>query len=249
MTTHLTARITWHDAGNNGRVCSAPNRNVACRGHEWIGEWFAEPANAAMELAAAGQTIASLEFRPPCWRDVGAFGATGFVAHHEDPLSGRGLPAAREEIPPYSLCPSPYRWMLEANFEEICREEGLAIRGSEKDPPGTWVMEADRQRELLAKFWGKLELKKSLIFFYHNQQNGVDEGCVRLLAGVATITDIAKPIFFGTSPKTPGNFPVWSRRVTHTWPDGGVRIPYQAYIHAGEDPARIACPPPPDAFT
>src|SRR5262249_52747250 len=64
-----------------------------------------------------------------------------------------------------------------------------------------------------------------------------------------TITEIAKPIYFGTSPKTPGNFPVWSRRISHSWPTGGVRIPYQAYIDAGEEPSRIACPPPPDAFS
>lgn len=249
MTTHLTARITWHDAGNDGRICRAPAGNAACRGHDWIGAWFAEDLNAQRELANAGREVATLGWTPPCWRDVGVFGSTGFTAEHLDPLPGRNLPGVKEEVPPYSVLPTPYRWMLETHFEDICREENLAIRGPAKQPAPTWVMEPDRQKQLLARFWGKLEKKSSLVFLYYNQENAVDESSSRLVAGVARIEDIGPEIYFGRSPTHPGTFPVWSRRVTHGWPEGGVRIPYQAYIAAGADPARIACPPPAGAFS
>jgi len=226
MPVHLTARITWHDSANNGAICRDPLANVACRGHDWIAAWFADPKNAQREQKAATSEIADLGWRPPCWRDVGAFGAKGFVATHKDPLEGRGLPTVEEELPPYSLCPSPYRWMLEGHFEEICRDENLQIRGKpDAERHSTWVMEADRQKALLDHFWRKFEKGSSLVFFYYNQQNAVDDFSPRLLAGVARIRKVAPQLFFGFSPETPGNFPVWSRCVTHSWPDEGVRIP------------------------
>lgn len=32
MTTHITARIAWHDDGWNGRVCAKPEQNTYCVG-------------------------------------------------------------------------------------------------------------------------------------------------------------------------------------------------------------------------
>lgn len=66
-------------------------------------------------------------YLPPCQRDANAFGEERFFIRHDDPLEGRGLPSAEEEIPPYSCCPTPYRWILEGNFREICDEENLQI--------------------------------------------------------------------------------------------------------------------------
>ena len=57
-----------------------------------------------------------------------------------------------DDIPPYSVCPSPYRWMREENFRIICEDEKLDIRESDqKDKEFGWVFEPDRQIALLKK--------------------------------------------------------------------------------------------------
>jgi hypothetical protein len=136
--------------------------------------------------------------------------------------------------------------MLEASFRDIVEDENLLIRGPVSAKPGTWVQEDDRQRALLDRFWGKLEVGSSLVFFYCNRGNAVDDEANRLIVGVSRIVEVAEPSFFGASARTPGRFPVWSRRVTHAGPNGGVRIPYQEYIGAGLDVETVTCRPPRD---
>jgi len=184
-------------------------------------------------------------YRPPCQRDANAFGSDRFMVKHDDPLPGRSLPSVEEEMPAYSSCPTPYRWMLEGNFRDICEDENLQIRSRRNpDSASTWVMEDDRQRALLKHFWGKLVKGRSLVFYYCNRGNAVDDAVNRLLVGVSRIVDIGEPKYFGTRPDRPGNFPVWSRRVTNGLPAQGVRIPYQEYVALGKDTEGIVCRPP-----
>ncbi|WP_181167130.1 AAA family ATPase [Mesorhizobium sp. B2-8-3] len=189
---------------------------------------------------------ATTGYLPPCSRDTNAFGGERYVIRHDDPLPGRSLPSVEEEVPPYSLCPTPYRWMLENSFRDICEDENLLIRGPSSPTPGTWVKEDDRQRALLERFWGKLNSGASLVFLYCNRGNAVDDEANRLMVGVSRIGEVGDPIYFGPNPKTPGRFPVWSRRITQCWPEEGVRIPYQEYIAAGLDVEQIICRPPRD---
>lgn len=213
-------------------------------------EFIREHRDDALEQRLCGRAFGDLAglpqpYLPPCSRDANAFGEGSFVLTHTDPLEGRGLPSVAEEIPPYSSCPTPYRWMLEGNFESICEEEGLLIPGPRRAGGGsTWVMEDDRQRALLGHFWGKIERGRSLVFYYVNRGNAVDDEAARLIVAVSRIADIAPTIYFGRRKEYPGSFPVWSRCVTNAMPRAGVRIPYQEYITAGRDPAAIACRPP-----
>ena len=149
----------------------------------------------------------------------------------------------REDIPSYSVCPSPYRWMREENFRIICEEEKLDIRESDtKDKEFGWVFEPDRQIALLKNFWGKLEKDKSLIFFYCNHGNPLDESLNRILLGVGRISKIGPQLFFGTKlPKFPDQYPIWSRCITHDFEKQGFRLPYHEYLKAGHDPKNILC--------
>ena len=52
------------------------------------------------------------------------------------------------------------------------------------------TFEPDRQIALLRNFWGKLEKNKSLIFFYCNHGNPLDESLNRILLGVGRISEI-----------------------------------------------------------
>lgn len=245
MTTHLSARLTWHENGWNGRVCTHPTLNAACMVHEHVRDARRDD----LEQLHRGMSFRELKklsaYIPPCQRDANAFSSDTFIVTHEDPLPGRNLPSVEEEIPPYSSCPTPYRWMLEEAFRDICEDENLQIPGRRNpNSTSTWVMEDYRQRQLLEHFWGKLAKGKSLVFYYCNRGNAVDGEVNRLLVGVARVIDIAGPVYFGRRPDRPGNFPVWSRRVTNGFPTEGVRIPYQEYLALDKDPHRILCRPP-----
>lgn len=242
MTTHLSVRLAWHDRGWDGRVCDAPHLNAHCIVHQHI----RDARDDEVERDSAGIALADLDgWLPPCSRDPAAYGDRGFGIVHQDPLVSRGLPPVSEHIPPYSSCPAPYRWMLEEFFQEVCEAEALTIRESEARR--TWVYEPDRQRELLRHFWGKLEAQQSLIFYYCNQGNPLDENASRVVVGVGRLEDIGPQLYFGTTPRFQDQYPVWSRRVTQAYPDQGVRLPYQEYLRGGWPTDSIICRVPRNA--
>jgi hypothetical protein len=219
--------------------------NAACMLHEHVRAFRNDQIEEDYRAQPIGAVRAVTGYLPPCQRDANAFGEERFVIRHDDPLEGRTLPSAEEELPPYSCCPTPYRWMLEGNFREICEEENLLIPGRRNsDSSPTWVMEDERQRALLTHFWGKLQKGKSLVFYYCNRGNAVDDKVSRLIVGVSRIADIGDQIYFGRRPDRPGNFPIWSRRITNAMPHEGVRIPYQEYIALGKETDNILCRPP-----
>lgn len=109
MTTHLSVRLAWHDRGWDGRVCDAPHLNAHCIVHQHI----RDARDDEVERDSAGIALADLDgWLPPCSRDPAAYGDRGFAMVHHDPLEYRGLPPVAEDVPPYSSCPAPYRWML-----------------------------------------------------------------------------------------------------------------------------------------
>lgn len=240
MTTHLSTRLVWHDRGWDGHICDNPSKNAYCI----VQQHIRDGRDDDREDQAAGSHFADLDgWQPPCSRDPIAFSTDGYTITHYDPLEFRQLPSVREDIPPYSVCPSPYRWMREENFRIICEDEKLDIRDSDqKDKEVGWVFEPDRQIELLKNFWGKLEKGKSLIFFYCNHGNPLDESLNRILLGVGRISQIGPQLFFGKKlPKFPDQYPIWSRCITHDFENQGFRLPYHEYLKAGHDTKNILC--------
>jgi exodeoxyribonuclease V alpha subunit len=240
MTTHLSSRIVWHDRAWDGHICDHPSQNAYCVVQQHIRDGRRDK----QEDACAGQPLSILDgWQPPCSRDPIAFSTIGYTITHNDPLDFRQLPPMREEIPPYSICPSPYRWLREENFRQICEDENLDIRGPDNgDKKAGWVFEPDRQEELLRHFWGKLEKDRSLIFFYCNHGNPLDESLNRILIGVSRISTIGPQLFFGKKPPNyVDNYPIWSRCITHDFETQGCRLPYQEYLRGGHDPSNIVC--------
>jgi hypothetical protein len=240
VTTHLSTRLVWHDRAWDGHICDHPSRNAYCI----VQQHIRDGRDDEREDKAAGLPLADLDgWQPPCSRDPIAFSKVGYTITHNDPLEFRQLPSVKEEIPPYSVCPSPYRWMREENFRTICEDEKLDIRESDqKDKEFGWVFEPDRQIALLKNFWGKLEKDKSLIFFYCNHGNPLDESLNRILLGVSRISLIGPQLYFGTKlPKFPDHYPIWSRCITHDFENQGFRLPYHEYLKAGHDPKNILC--------
>ena len=245
MTTHLSARLAWHDRGWDGRVCDAPHLNAHCITQEHIRNSRVDKK----ELKSAGVALADLDgWLPPCSRDPAAYAERGFVIVHSDPLEFRKLPSVSEDIPPYSCCPAPYRWMREEFFRETCEAEDLSIRGAEGGRENGWVYEPDRQRELLKQFWGKIDVHQSLVFYYCNHGNPLDENASRIVVGVGRVEELGNQLYFGTKPRYQDQYPVWSRRVTQDYPDQGVRIPYQEYLRESHSTDNIICRVPQSAL-
>jgi hypothetical protein len=232
--------LVWHDRAWDGHICDHPSKNASCV----VQEHIRDGRDDDREDKAAGIHLADLKtWQPPCCRDPIAFSSRGYTISHNDPLEFRQLPSVREVVPPYSVCPSPYRWLREENFRIICEDERLNIREPDiKDKELGWVYEPDRQIELLRHFWGKLEKDKSLLFLYCNHGNPLDESLNRILLGVSRISQIGPQLFFGKKlPKYPAEYPIWSRCITHDFENQGFRLPYHEYLKAGHDPKNILC--------
>ncbi|HHV35596.1 MAG TPA: hypothetical protein GXX59_08480 [Syntrophomonadaceae bacterium] len=114
MTTHLSVRLVWHDRAWDGHICNQPSRNVYCAANQHIREEFSDSAKLKREVDSAGLPLAELDdWQPPCSRDPIAFSPIGYSITHYDPLEFRKLQSVSEDIPPYSVYASPYRWMRE----------------------------------------------------------------------------------------------------------------------------------------
>lgn len=249
MTTHLSARLAWHDRGWDGRICDKPHLNAHCIVHKHI----REGRDDTVERKFAGVELTDLEdWQPPCSRDTAAYSPRGFVIEHKDPLEHRRLPSVSEEIPPYSCCTAPYRWMREEFFQEICEAENLRIRGPEAtinaNSYNGWVRESDRQRDLLKCFWEKIEPNQSLVFYYVNHGNPLDESESRVIVGLGRIKNITEQLYFGKTPQYQEPLPVWSRCVTQDFPTQGVRIPYLEYLRKNLPTEELICRVPRNAL-
>ena len=219
MTTHLAARLVWHDRGWDGRFCDHPKNNAWCIRYEWVREGRDDEA----EMERRG-TVIEDQFVPPCVHDANAFASTpGYSFQHKDPLYRRFLSPTSQRVAPYSFVTAP--------FERMRDTEG-------------WVYDPEEQERLLAEFFGRLEKNLSLVFFYGMRGNPIDDESDRVLYGVGRITDIQdQPYFAGKDPD--GNrYPIWWRQITHAGDSEGVRLPYQEYLAAdptGEAARRILC--------
>jgi hypothetical protein len=138
--------------------------------------------------------------------------------------------------------------MREEHFQEVCESEGLSIRGPDQPRENGWVYEPDRQRALLSHFWGKLERGKSLVFYYCNQGNPLDEKASRIIVGIGRIAEVGPQLYFGTNKKYQDQYPIWSRRITQDYPNQGVRLPYQEYIRQNLPTDKIICRVPRNAI-
>ncbi|HEY7974177.1 MAG TPA: AAA family ATPase, partial [Ktedonobacterales bacterium] len=245
MATHLSARLAWHDRGWDGTICAAPHLNTSCVALRHI----RKGRNDARERQAATAPIATLPgWQPPCAQDAFAYAPRGYLMTYRDPLESRGLAPAREEAPPYSCSPVPYRWLREESVRDIAEAEGLSLRPPERPSEGGWVNEPDRQSHLLRSFWQKIEPTKSLIFYYCNHGNPVSEDAPRVIVGVGRIADLGPQLYFGMQAGQQEHAPVWARRVTQSYPFEGVRIPYQEYLARNLPVDGIFCPVPQSAL-
>ena len=81
MTTHISARLAWHDSGWNGRICKNPKANTYCVGqYSFPGDMISLRRNIEAEEEHAGSAIKDLDYIPPCIWTCNAFGEKELVA-------------------------------------------------------------------------------------------------------------------------------------------------------------------------
>ena len=218
MVTHLSSRLVWHDLGWNGKVCKNPAENSSCVMHDHV----RENKEDEFEEMYAGEVLDNLQAveLPPCSRDPGAFSPEGFTHLHTDPLDWRSHPPVTEDLPPYSFCTTPY--------------------GELQDDDG-WINDPEESAEIIGNFFGELSPNLSLVFFYAKDGHPLKEDGRRVIVGAGRLLEVGNQLYYPNS-----DDPVWSRKVTHHYPDEGVRLPYQEYLDDGHNVDDMICEVEPD---
>ncbi|MDD1498566.1 AAA family ATPase [Agrobacterium sp. CNPSo 3708] len=235
MTTHLTARIAWHNDGWNGRICSEPEHNTYCVGMKsFPGDLIHRERDLEREKACSGQAVCKLksEDLPPCIYSINAFGPDAIRGYSNPPDFFYGG-AEREEwdIPPSSVCVWPY----EAMYGEEVYTDGR--------------LDNNKRRVGVDEFFAELEVDESLIFYYANHSNPfTDENDPKyVIVGVSRVKQIGKPLFYSNpSDYVRQNYAdgmIWARNVSSHYPNEGFRIPYHAYREQPEILDRLLVTP------
>ena len=221
MTTHLTARVAWHDDGWNGRICAKPEQNTYCVGlRSYPGDVIHRERDLERETECAGKAVCKFDSDdlPPCIYSVNAFGPDSIRGFSNPPDFFYGG-AEREEwdIPPSTVCVWPYE----------------AMYGDEVYTSGR--LDNDKRREGAEAFFEELDEDESLIFYYANHSNPYTEenDPKYVIVGVSRVKQIGKPLFYSNpSDYVRENYAggmIWARNISSHYPDEGFRIPYHAY--------------------
>ena len=233
MPTHVTARLAWHNDGWNGAVCRVPEENTYCVGWKsYPGDVIARERDLTVEKCHAGCAGKDLKgYVPPCSYSYNAFGTESAQAASEPPDFFYGGADRREwTLPPGSVCIWPY----EAMYAEEVKESGY--------------LDNNRRRKLTLDFFEPViqDCGSNLIFYYANYSNPLSEEEVPryVMIGVSRITEVGEELFYdNVQPKIVERYAgglVWARRITSSYPEEGVRIPYHQYLDDPEQLSKLA---------
>jgi hypothetical protein len=226
MTTHLTARLSWHMDGWNGRICSDPGRNRYCIGaHSYPGDKIRTGRDLAWEAEVAGQPCGKLGRMPPCVYSINAFGSEPLTAFDDPPSFFGSGERVHWPLPPATVCVWPY----EAMYDDAAKTDGR--------------VDNEKRLELAKAYFGKIESNNSLIFHYANYSNpfSEEEANRYVIVGLSRVKRLGRITYYdGTDEETKRRFGgayVWQMNIETHYPDQGLRIPYHRYM---DDPDALS---------
>ena len=233
MTWHITARMAWHDRGWDGRVCNDPAGNSYCSGsHSLLSDRLAREKRVECEVPCRPLDQDLPGYQPPCFWTSSAFAPTATKTLHRHPFDKyRDVYQIEDELPPYAIYTWPFR---------------LSITHDSYDQHGQYFPDLNAR---IARYAGRLQRNRSLIFFYLNYDNPISADDYKYaLVGCARLADIGNGGTFAFDndelnklrrPKHMKNFPTtnWALKLSHQGPDGAAMLPYHAYLaHIAEHP-------------
>ena len=245
---HLSIRVPWHDAGWDGKICTAPHLNGACAKLKHI----AENKKDEDEQLRAGESLKDLPPEQwPCCVDERAM----FMAPFEMDQEKRHALAAKnpqhyghfrstpQRYPAYSAGIVPFSWMMINNLENKGDMLELDVDASREPDLGyrtNWVHEARNQTSLLEGFVAHLHHGDSLCLFYAKHVPFI-EGTNRILVGAGRVKDIGQLTEYQRSDDKRPRGMVWERPIQHSIrPNGqdGFLMPYhEVLLRAAESPS------------
>jgi exodeoxyribonuclease V alpha subunit len=235
---HVTLRVAWHDNKWNGHICNDPKNNVYCSGfNSLLSERIRsrKEKNMASELKYAGQSLAEIDYLPPCFWSVNLFGNEPIKAKHDNPAAPN-LVEIEEKLPARSM----YSWPYAVSFTRSPKE---------KQDSGAYPKNLESVR--IPRFTAKLHAGESIAFMYAKFSNPLTEEDGQYLvvgAGVINSRQAAKDIpHFGPDSEIQSikarpqskykyrNFPSINWAMQLRFEDSTmVRMPYHEYLDHAE---------------
>jgi hypothetical protein len=247
---HVSVRVPWNDTGWTGHVCANPAANHSCTALTRIKQ-AKEPI---AEQACAGQSFDEVEAGPPpcVWERGGFMRSTvgGYTREHpyrkNKPYSH--FIETRQQMAPFSLEVTPFRWMLAGECDRYKRQWGIEIdRGREEsitsqlDFEPQWMQDHRNQLALLDSFFSALRPRRSLVLLYAKDLPLVEdrEPGARYLIGAGFVDAVEPFVEWSYSSLSPGDVRsvLWERGVAHSIRSSsidGFLLPYQQLLN---DPA------------
>ena len=235
MPNHITIRMAWHDNKWNGHICKDPKNNSYCVGpHSLLSERLARNKDEELEQDHKEKKLDEIEeYLPPCFWSSNAFGTERCHIKHNHPFEDIDK-TIEEELEPYSV----FTWPFKLSF---VRDREKKRRHGDYPP---------KLEEITNKYFNRLELGKSIAFFYLNYSNPISAEEHRYaLLGCSVISNVREATYFDftddelqkkrkSSPRMK-NFPKvnWARQISHDFETTGILLPYHEYLeHIEEHP-------------
>ena len=243
-TQHITIRVPWHDSGWNGRVCAAPSGNTSCLALTRIAD-----RKRADEDDIAGQPFDLLDaaLRPPCVEErAGFMSGADLILRKSHPYANSQkethghFAETSLRLDAFSAACVPFAWMLTENAgpDETGISDELKLDFDPQREPDlgfktNWIQEKTNQLVMLDTFFGALEPKTSLCFFYA-KRTPLAEDPRRVIVGVGRVTGVGPSTEYNYS--APGELKgmLWERCVRHSIRKGeetdGFLMPYHELL-------------------
>lgn len=226
---HFTLRVAWHDSAWNGHICKNPEANRYCSGyHSLLSERIRrnKEENIENEKKYAGQSIADIDYLPPCYWSINLNGAKPSAVSHINPAAPNDLTPIKEQLSSNAM----FSWPFAISFNRTKRQ---------METEGAYPPNLDKVR--IPLFREKIKNKSSIAFFYAKFSNPfTEEDRQYLVIGAALIRDKGDLLEFGPLSAIEAkrkklfknkNFPVQNWALQFKFDDERkVTMPYHEYL-------------------
>jgi|GEM_PF-2889327 len=188
MSVHMSLRLAWHMDGWNGHICKDPTTNTYCVGqHSYPGEMVSKRRELPVENMHKGSCCTNPKLKgyiPPCIYSINAFGTKKIQAFADPPDFFRDNTSRKNwDLAPSTACIWPY--------EQMYRDE-VKLQGTGQQ------YDYEMRLQYAKDYFGQFEKDKSLIFYYSNYSNPLNQADEKryVLVGVSRVKKVGDVRFY-----------------------------------------------------